>query len=156
MTPRKKLVQWADRELERRAKDVFLKIGSKVIAFGRYIITQRDADFEVDDQTTVRTFSNSKTATSWCVADRYQQVDLAQRIYQLDQHRRRLRDDIRTRSGIAERSANTHLFDRITSKLQSRRDFLSGIDRELDKCVAKAKYLQSQGFDNETARSRHH
>lgn len=156
MNKHQKLIHWADREFEREARNAFLKIGSQIVAFGRYVITQQGPDFVVDDRTTVRTFSNSKTATSWCVADRYQQIVLAQRIFQLDQHRRRLRDDIRTRSNLANRSAGNHLFDRIAAKLESRRDFLAGIDRELDKCVAKAKYLQSQGFDNETARSRHH
>lgn len=156
MNKHQKLDRWADRELEREAKNAFLQVGSYYIAFGKYIITRQGPDFVVDDQTTVRTFSNSKTATSWCVADHYKQLVLSQRIYQLDQHRRRLRDDIRTRSAVGERSANSQLFDRVAAKLESRRDFLSGVDRELDKCVAKAKYLQSQGFEHETARFRHH
>jgi len=149
-----KVAQFASREIEKSADRVFLQVGATVIAFGRYVITRDGADYLVQNSTKIRRFGSSQSATSWCVADRYQDFVLAQRILQLDEHRSRLRADIGARSRVAERSRSDVLQDRVAAKLQSRSSFLAGVDRELDKCIDRAKYLQNQGFEHETARSR--
>lgn len=155
MNRARKVVNFASRELEKNVDRVFLQVGSAVIAFGRYRITRDGADYLVQDSTQIRRFGSGKSATSWCVADRYNDFVLAHRILQLDQDRSRLRADISIRSRVAERSRSEPLQDRVAAKLQARKSFLTGIDRELHKCVERAKYLQNQGFEHETARSRH-
>lgn len=155
MNRARKLVNFASRELEKNADRVFLQIGNTIVAFGRYTIIRDGADYLVQDSTATRKFGTSQSATSWCVADRYQDYVLAQRILQLDHDRSRLRADIGTRSRMADRSTSDVLQDRVAAKLQSRTSFLAGVDRELDKCIQRAKYLQNQGFEHETARSRH-
>lgn len=155
MNRARKIVNFASRELEKNADRVFLQINNTIIAFGRYTITRDGADYLVKDATATRRFSTSQSATSWCVADRYQDFVLAQRIQQLDQDSRRLRADISLRSRVAENSNSNLMQDRVAAKLQARSGFLAGVDRELDKCIQRAKYLQNQGFEHETARSRH-
>jgi hypothetical protein len=42
----------------------------------------------------------------------------------------------------------------VTDKLASKRATLATVEHQLDKYVDRAKYLQHQGFTNETARTR--
>ena len=99
-------------------------------------------------------FSCTRSALSWCIADKYRQRATAQEIQTLDQRRRQLRDDIDMSRQLLERTREHHNREVIEAKMQYKRQMLRDADLRLDKCVALAKYWQIRGFNDEIARTR--
>ena len=156
MTNQDKLENWARREFTREIGHLILTDSDgSLLVFGRYRIEQQPRQVQVyvnDDP--VLTFSDRRSALSWCVAQKHQRLDLARRISQLDQHKRLLSDDIDTRQRLAQRSHNQHYQDVVHHKLISRQQNRATVTDQLEKCLAQAKYIQIRGFTNETARTR--
>jgi len=124
-----------------------------IIAFGKYNIIPSDYKFrvEIKNQNTV-TFGSKKSAISWCIADKRNQFTLARTIHTLDNKKHSLAADIQCRQALAEKSRSADFYESVTTKVQSKKDYLLVIDTELEKCLNSTKYMQIRGFSNETAR----
>ena len=99
-------------------------------------------------------FSSTRSALSWCIADKYRQAATATEILQLDQRRRQLRDDIAMTRQLRERARDHSQREVLDAKISHKRQLLTDADNRLDKCVALAKYWQIRGFNDEIARTR--
>jgi hypothetical protein len=123
--------------------------------FDRYRLQEHNNEIAVDrDGEPTRQFTCTRSALSWCIADKYQQRATAQEIHDLDQRRRQLRDDIDMSRQLLERTQQHHNREVIEAKMQYKRQMLRDADARLDKCVALAKYWQIRGFNDEIARTR--
>lgn len=122
--------------------------------FGKYRIISCRPGFKVYcSASEIGTFSSTKTAVSWCVADKYQDFTLARQILHIDQQLENISNDIFVRLGIANRSRRVQLREDIDTKLEPKIIRKKQLENQLIKCVNSAKYLQQRGFDNEIARS---
>lgn len=148
-----KLIELARRELPALADSLIVAVDGGYQAFGKYQIQRQGNVYTVQEQSVDRgTFGSTRTALSWCIADKYCQFDLAVRIKQLDQRSTWARECIGTRENIANRG-DKEFQANISVKLQHRQAVKYQIDLELEKCVKKAKYLQNRGFTNDTQRT---
>ena len=102
--------------------------------------------------TEVGIFNSTKTALSWCIADKYQAYNTARDILELDIKLGVLSADIAARTAIAEHSTRWEFRDNIGTKLETKIIRKKQVENELAKCVNWAKYIQQRGFNNETAR----
>jgi len=153
MTNSEKLLKLARQELPRLADNLIVPHEKGYRAFGRYDIVPRGSLFAVsENQLDLGEFGSTRTALSWCIADKYHQFSLAQQIKDLDQRSTWARECIETRSRISE-SAAQETKKVILTKLQHRRAVKYQIDLELEKCIQRAKYLQNRGFANDTQRT---
>lgn len=122
--------------------------------FGRYRIEQANPGYRVYcSATEVGTFNSTKTALSWCIADKHQAYNTARDILELDIKLGAMTRDIAARTTIAERSKQWEFSDMIATKLESKIIRKKKVENELTKCVNWAKYIQQRGFINETVRT---
>ena len=122
--------------------------------FDRYVITPEKHGFRVHcSATDVGLFSTTKTALSWCIADKYTHHNLARDILTLDNKLSSLTSDISTRANLADRSKQPLFRETIETKLETKIIRKKQVEQELTKCVNYAKYCQQRGFDNETIRT---
>jgi hypothetical protein len=102
----------------------------------------------------VEKFSSLKSAVSWCIAEKYHQQSLAFEIRQLDNDLQRLAPtdhvyrrmlsrvkDPSQRIVVATKGQEAHIKHKIATE-------------QMDRCIARAKYLQIRGFNDEIARTR--
>lgn len=94
----------------------------------------------------VSTFTNKRTAISWCVADNAKQYSLARNIQILDNKQQSLAADIHCRRSQAQRSTKSQFAETVMTKLSIKIQRYNSIQSELEKCVNSAKYLQLKGF----------
>ena len=148
MTREQKLERWAQRHVKRVLPEIIVEDDEGgLIVFGRYRLISENGQLTVycyDD--VVDRFSDKKTALSWCVADRFNQVKLAQNIRILDRKRQMLTADIHCRRARAQRSGNLAFRETVTTKISPKIQNLMAVNQELEKCVNSAKYLQQKGF----------
>lgn len=150
-------------KFERILLEDFEKIKNNVIfikdsdfeVFGCYTVTKNAQDITVKKfSSIVGEFTSTRTALSWCIADKYNQVKLADQIKLLDTQKGRISTDITTNIAITTQ-AKQSMFAEVTElKLDTKRRLLSIIEQRLDKCISLAKYWQLRGFDNEIERTR--
>jgi len=121
--------------------------------FGRYSIVKESLGYRVHCALTdVGVFYSSKSALSWCIADKFKQYNVARDLMQLDNSLHHLTVDIGTRAGIGDRTKDADQREIILTKLENKILKKKEIENRLVKCVNWAKYYQQRGFDNETAR----
>jgi hypothetical protein len=150
-----KLEAWALQEGPRVLEGAIVQLDRySIMAFGRYRITRAHGRYSVDTGTHQANFGSSRTAMTYCVLDRAGRPDWCIHMRQLDERRTRLSEDIDARDQLMRRSKNVRMHDVVTDKLASKRATLATVEHQLDKYVDRAKYLQHQGFTNETARTR--
>lgn len=157
MTRQQKLENWAERELTRNMSNLIMNNqDGSVLAYGRYVIQQISPGVcEVQDfSDTATRFNSKKSALSWCAANRYNDLNLARYILQLDLQHGQIRRDIEQRRRVAESSANARFRETVLAKLESKQSFCRSVAAQLEKCIDRAKYLQLRGLQNETARTR--
>lgn len=155
MTKNQKLERFAEREFYRNLDQMIVEdtFGGYVV-FGKYHIEPQNYGFLVSTATSVvHCFDSKRNAVSWCVADKYNQINLANNILTLDRKKQSLAADIQCRQGVARRSRSDHFYEIINMKVQPKQSLLSSVASELEKCVNLAKYMQIRGFSNETART---
>jgi hypothetical protein len=122
--------------------------------FGKYRIEPNRPGYKVYcSATEVGIFNTTKTALSWCIADKYQAYNTARDILELDIKLGVLSADITARTAIAEHSAQWEFRDNVGTKLETKIIRKKQVENELAKCVSWAKYIQQRGFNNETART---
>ena len=100
----------------------------------------------------VGTFTSTRSAVAWCIADKNRQYNLANEIQHLDFTLLRLRNDIEVRGGQARKSYGT-FWETVSAKAAHRKEQSQQIENELTKCINSAKYWQLRGSNNETART---
>jgi hypothetical protein len=155
MTREQKLERFAEREFKRNLDNMIVKENDgSYIVFGKYRVAQHLYGYMVstwsDD---IHCFDSKRNAVSWCVADKFNQLTLANTILNLDRRKQTLTADIHCRQSIGKRSQSTHSYEIINMKVQPKQILLNSVSSELEKCVNLAKYMQIRGFSNETART---
>ena len=122
--------------------------------FGHYQIVPEKVGYRVFCAATdVGLFQTTKTALSWCIADKYKAYNLARELLTIDTKLNGLVHDINTRAALAERSKNFEFRDSVGTKLETKIIHKKQLENQLAKKVNWAKYIQQQGFNNETART---
>jgi len=122
--------------------------------FGRYrIVSNRPGYTVYCAANPVGEFSSTRTAVSWCVADKYQNYNLARDILRTDNRLTAVANDVFVRMGVASRSKRPEFRESIDTKLETKIIRRKELEKQLTKYVNLAKYLQQKGFENETARS---
>lgn len=150
----RKLEAFAERELINLADNLVLEDGDRYFLFGRYDLEKTDhAVFVVDRNTPVGVFGSTRTAVAWCIADKFNQINTARRIQQLDQERTRYINDINIKRLMMSRSTNYEFTDTVSVKIAHQQRQHRAIETELSKYVNLAKYWQYRGFNNETQRT---
>jgi hypothetical protein len=121
--------------------------------FDRYRIIPDTFGFKVFcSATDVGIFSTTRSALSWCIADKHQTYNLARKLKELDNKLTSLNNDIAVRTAMAERSHRWEFRDSVGAKLESKIIHRKQIENQLVKCINWAKYTQQRGFTNETQR----
>ena len=122
--------------------------------FDRYTIIPEQHGFRVFCRATdVGVFSHTRTALSWCIADKNCAYNTAREILTVDSKLSALKSDIAIRAAIGDRARDPALRETILTKLESKIIHKKQLENQLTKCVNWAKYCQQRGFDNETART---
>ena len=153
----------SDQEFDRLFRQEFKDITPNLIwktdsgeyeAFGRYrIVPQRPGYRVFCSATEVGTFHSTKTALSWCIADKHSAYNTARELLTVDNKLNALTQDINARAAIADRSKKFEFRDAIGMKLETKIIHKKQLENQIAKCVNWAKYIQQRGFENETART---
>lgn len=155
MSPEKEF----ERTLHQEFKDILPNIifknnNGSYSVFGKYCIEPVRPGYRVYCHATeVGIFNTTKTALSWCIADKFQAYNTARTILELDSKLGAISADIAARTTIAENSKQWEFRDTIGTKLETKIIRKKKVESELAKCVSWAKYCQQRGFNNETART---
>jgi hypothetical protein len=122
--------------------------------FGRYSIVKEKTGYRVHcSLTDVGVFYSTRSALSWCIADKFKKYNLARELVQLDSNLHHMTADIAVRAAIGNRVKDADAYEIILAKLENKILQKKEIENRLVKCINSAKYYQQQGFDNETART---
>lgn len=122
--------------------------------FGRYRIQNKSGSFRVFcSATDVGVFSTTRTALSWCIADKHRAYNTARELLETDNKLTALTQDIGVRAALGDRSRDPALREIILTKLESKIIHKKLLENQLAKCVDWAKYVQQRGFEDETART---
>ena len=149
--------------LQRLAEEEFPSLQQNILipvenncyeVFGNYLIklTHNSAFLVHKNNVPCGEFSSTRSALSWCIADKYNQLSLRDEILVLDSRKIMLAADLFVRSTLVAGFKNYTTRSAADGKISARRDRLSQVIIRLDKCVNLAKYWQIRGFNNETAR----
>ena len=152
----------SDRDFERMFRQEFRDLMPNVIyqkddgvyeVFGRYKIVPESHGFRVFcSATDVGTFATTRSALSWCIADKNRAYNLARELKELDNKLAALNNDIAVRSALAECSRRWEFRDPVGTKLETKIIRRKQVENQLAKCIDWAKYSQQRGFNNETQR----
>jgi hypothetical protein len=99
-------------------------------------------------------FARLPAAVSWCIAQKYNQRDLAAEIVRLDGDFRRLRDQHQVRRAAAQALRDPLRRSIAMVKSQEAHSRYKNIGLRLAECARRAKYFQIRGFNDEIARTR--
>ena len=123
-------------------------------AFGHYRIVPQNPGYRVYiDEDEQGFFNSTRTAISWCVADKYKRYNLARELLTYDNMLAHISNDIFVRAGVANKTKDPNVRESIEMKLEPKIIQKKELESQLTKCVNWAKYLQQKGFENETSRS---
>jgi len=152
-----------EQELERIFRQEFRGLADKTIfqdddgeyhVFGRYVIQPELGGYRVFcSATDVGVFTSTRTALSWCIADKHKSYALARDLQVLDQKLGHITNDIAVRAAVGDRSTRPQFREDIEIKLEGKIILKKQLELQLAKCVNQAKYYQQRGLDNETART---
>lgn len=146
-----KFLSFAQDELERARQNLIFRHGNTIYLFGRYRVSHRDGVFRVEcDTQDSREFSSVKSAISYCVFSNRQMIAQAERLQQLDERSRVLEQSIITRERLLTNSRSAADRAVIRSKMDHRKQEKHTVDRQLEKCLQVAKYIQLRGFYHDT------
>ena len=155
-------MQKSERELERMFRKEMGDLMPNVIwqnddgiyeVFGHYRIQPESQGFRVFCAATdVGLFGTTRSALSWCIADKNRAYNTAREILNVDTKLSALTSDISTRAAIGDRSKDLNRREIISTKLETKIIHKKALENQLSNCVNLAKYLQQRGFNNETQR----
>jgi hypothetical protein len=155
MIKEQKLEQWAERELIRHIHTMIIDDNDGgYVVFGKYHLTPETHGFAVKTwDRHIHCFGSKRSAISWCVADRSNNINLANQILVLDRKQQMLSADIHCRRGQANRGRTEDFYEIVNTKVQPKIEQHLSVTAELEKCINSAKYIQIRGFNNEIART---
>jgi hypothetical protein len=132
-----------------------VKEGNTYFAFERYQIIPKKHRVTVKRYgNDMGEFTSTRTAMGWCVADKYNQLNLADDIIRLDQQRSRLRDDLEVQERMLPKFRGADYREILRLKIDTKKQLLKDTEERLNKCVGVAKYWQIRGFNDEIERTR--
>ena len=152
-----RLEQLVGPDIDRLQKNMIVHDNDGYHLFGRYTIKQNDPNsYRVfKDNLIGKDFSSVKLALSWCIADKYNNNDLANNIQRLDEQKTRISADISVRQQLMQKMKDPVKKEITYIKITAKKQGLKLIENRLAKCVSLAKYSQIRGFNrDETARTR--
>lgn len=154
MNVQKKLAQFTEQQIRKHAQRMLVpQPDGSLVAFGKYLIKQQQHQFAVYTWDRKQgDFSSQRSALGWCSAERHRQYNLSNEIRQLDHAVDHLTADIQHTSTTLKRSQNFDFCDILQVKLDHKRQRLTYVKNELEKCLSRAKYIELKDFQNETAR----
>ncbi len=145
-----------DQELDRLFKQEYRDILSNTIwknnngvyeVFGHYRIEPVHPGYRVSCAATdIGVFASTRTALSWCIADKNRAYNTARELLTLDNKVASITHDIATRAAVGDRSQNPGLREIILTKLESKIIQKKLLENQLTKCVNWAKQIQSREF----------
>ena len=103
----------------------------------------------------VSNFTSKKTALSWCILDKFNQIIKAQEILELDYKRQQIQADLSVKQKLYKHYSDPVIRDSVAAKISHKEQLLFFINSRLEKCVNVAKYWQLKGFNDEIARTKH-
>jgi len=149
-------------ELDQLVRDEFKNILPSIIwqsgnneyqVFDRYLVVVDNSKCSVFINDDIQgSFSSTRTAISWCIADKYRRYNLARDILLFDNMLSNVTNDIFVRAGVANKTRDAVLKESIEIKLEPKIIHKRELKNQIDKCVNWAKYLHQKGFENETSR----
>ena len=152
----------SEREVERMFRQEFRELMPNVIwqnddgiyeVFGHYRIIPETVGVRVFCSATDEgVFGTTRSALSWCIADKHRAYNLARELKELDNKLTALNNDIAVRTALAERSHRWEFRDPVGTKLETKIIRKKQVENRLAKCINWAKYTQQRGFTNETQR----
>jgi hypothetical protein len=149
-----RLEQLAQQGLDLVKHNMIWQESGRYHVFGEYEIAATKQGCElICSRRDPQRFSTVKSALAWCIAHKFQRLDVAQEIAELDQRRQRDQADLEVRGQLARRHTNADRREMAMLKADQRRQQLELTELRLDKCINLAKYWQIRGFNNETART---
>lgn len=102
-----------------------------------------------------KNFGSLKSAISWCIADKFGQLELAVKIYHLDSLRSDMLNDLQVRQELAKGITDRDRKEAIDYKIRFKKHSFELVEKQLSKCINLAKYWQIKGFNrDETSRTR--
>jgi len=147
-----------EREVERMFRQEFRDLMPNVIwqndqgvyeVFGHYKIIPEKTGFRVFcSATDVGIFATTRSALSWCIADKNQAYNLARELKELDHKLEALNNDIAVRAAAAERSRSWEFRDPVAVKLETKIILKKQVENRLAKCINWAKQSQASRFEN--------
>ena len=145
-----------DQEFERMIQSEFKNVESNLVwqnedgdyeLFGKYRIVSVRPGYRVYcSEQEAGVFSSTRTAVSWCIADKYSNFNLAQELLTIDRKLELLKNDIFVRSAVADRSKQAQFREDIGTKLETKIIYKKTLEAELIKCINWAKYKQQSEF----------
>lgn len=152
-----RLEQLLASDIERLQKNIIVQDSNGYHAFGRYAIKKNNnGTYQVSKGlSAAKDFAALRTALSWCIADKYNNNELANKIKNLDEEKRRISADLEVRQAVLKTIKDSEKREITFIKITAKKHSLKLIENRLDKCVSLAKYCQIRGFNrDETARTR--
>ena len=147
-----KVYNFAKKELPLIQANLIMRNDNGWIVFNRFKIEKHpDGFFVYDDDHFVRKFYSTKSAMSWCVAQKYKKYEVASQIATLDSNKERISAHVSFMRKLVNSRAKNVTNETAIIKLDRDADRLRNVSFELDKLIDRAKYWQQKGFNkNET------
>lgn len=156
MNSQQKLDDFAANEFRKTLTNLIVEINpGHHSLFGSYVIKtnrQHGTDLYRHNGDLIGSFGSQRSAVSYCVAEKFRRLNLAMQIKSLDAKHCILANDIACRRAVAKKSASADFRHLVETKIAPKVQQYRVVQRELEKCINLAKYLQIKGFQNETAR----
>lgn len=123
--------------------------------FDLFKATEHNGMIEIkQSQKDPKEFSSYRSALSWCIAEKCQEIELAKKIIVLDKDLQRHKNMDRALKHVCNKITNADQKSIAEIKHHDVIHKLRLTNFALQKCIARAKYLQIRGFHNEIARTR--
>jgi len=147
-----KILDFISEEKIRLEKNIIYRIGQTYHVFGQYRLEMLGYNdiMVYKRQESVGEFVDTKSALAWCIADKFNQIELAQSIANFSFDQRRLIDDIEITKQFLRKNQTSQHRDLLNNKFDFKLARLKSTRYQLKKMIDQAKYLQKKGFDHET------
>jgi len=145
-----KLIEFASQEKNRLKKNIIFQRKNVYYVFEKYQVelVSDDCLYVYRNQEFIGDFAHSSAAMAWCIADKFNQIELARSIMTSNFDQKRLSADIELSQKLLNIRKHSH--DIVDDKIYYKISRLNSIQSQLKKMINQAKYLQNKGFKYET------
>lgn len=151
----RRLEQVLSADFESAKQNLIFSTDNGYQVFDRYTILKKQNTVTVTEYAgNPAIFTSVRTALSWCIADKYNQIKLANEIKRLDEKRWRLRNDVSFSQKLTSIFKDPETRETALLKLETKQALLHNVETGLEKCANLAKYWQLRGFNNEIERTK--